>query len=155
MQNKVKNSQAILAAGCFWGVQETFRKVTGVNSTKVGYTGGITKDPTYEDVCSNQTEHAEAILINFNSNLISFNSLLDIFWQSHDPTTLNRQGLDIGSQYRSAIFYQSEKQMKEALSSRDLYLKKFNNKIVTEITKAGKFYLAEEYHQYYIKKKSM
>ena len=154
MQYKEKINEAIFAAGCFWGVQENFRKIRGVNSTIVGYIGGITNNPTYEEVCKDQTGHAEAILIDYDIELISYISLLDIFWKIHDPTTLNQQGLDIGSQYRSAIFYKDDKQMNEALNSLDIYSKKFKNKIVTEIKKADKFYIAEEYHQNYIQKQN-
>ena len=155
MQYKEKINEAIFAAGCFWGVQETFRKIKGVNSTIVGYTGGITSNPTYEEVCRDKTGHAEAILIDYDIKLISYISLLDIFWKIHDPTTLNQQGLDIGSQYRSAIFYKDDQQMNESLNSLEIYSKKFKNKIVTEIKKADKFYVAEEYHQNYIQKQNI
>lgn len=155
MQYKEKINEAIFAAGCFWGVQETFRKIRGVNSTIVGYTGGITSNPTYEEVCRDQTGHAEAILIDYDVKLISYTSLLDIFWKIHDPTTLNQQGLDVGSQYRSAIFYKNDQQMNESINSLDIYSKKFKNKIVTEIKKADKFYIAEEYHQNYIQKQNI
>ena len=155
MQYKEKINEAIFAAGCFWGVQETFRKIKGVNSTIVGYTGEITSNPTYEEVCRDKTGHAEAILIDYDIKLISYISLLDIFWKIHDPTTLNQQGLDIGSQYRSAIFYKDDQQMNESLNSLEIYSKKFKNKIVTEIKKADKFYVAEEYHQNYIQKQNI
>ncbi|MBS3157842.1 peptide-methionine (S)-S-oxide reductase MsrA [Candidatus Woesearchaeota archaeon] len=122
---------------------------------QVGYTGSDFKDPSYEDVCSDNTGHAEAIEIEFDSKVVSYNELLDVFWQSHDPCTLNRQGVDIGTQYRSAIFYQSEEQKKKAVASKQELQKKFSNKIVTEITKATDFYRAEEYHQKYLEKKGL
>ena len=151
----MKSEKATFAAGCFWHVEETFRKIKGVVKTQVGYTGSDFKDPSYEDVCSDNTGHAEAIEIEFDSKVVSYNELLDVFWQSHDPCTLNRQGVDIGTQYRSAIFYQSEEQKKKAVASKQELQKKFSNKIVTEITKATDFYRAEEYHQKYLEKKGL
>src|SRR3989338_3254924 len=151
----MKSEKATFAAGCFWHVEETFRKIKGVLKTQVGYTGSDFKDPSYEDVCSDNTGHAEAIEIEFDSKVVSYNELLDVFWQSHDPCTLNRQGVDIGTQYRSAIFYQSEEQKKKAVASKQELQKKFSNKIVTEITKATDFYRAEEYHQKYLEKKGL
>jgi peptide methionine sulfoxide reductase msrA/msrB len=145
---------ATFAAGCFWGVQAEFDKVKGVISTRVGYSGGHFKNPTYEDVCSDKTGHAEAIEIKFNPTKITYERLLDVFWKIHDPTTLNRQGQDRGSQYRSAIFYHSQQQKEAALVSKARLEKsrKFKDTIVTEIVEAGEFYPAEEYHQKYYQK---
>ena len=145
----MKLEKASFAAGCFWGVQAAFDKIKGVVKTTVGYTGGNLKNPSYEDVCSNKTGHAEAILAEFNSKIVSYEKLLEIFWKIHDPTTLNKQGLDIGTQYRSAIFYFNDEQRILALNSRDKEGKKYKNKIVTQIVKAKEFYPAEDYHQKY------
>ncbi len=144
--------KALFGAGCFWGVEEKFRKLPGVKKTEVGYCGGITKNPTYESVCKGNTNHAEVVLIHFDRNEISFETLLEHFWVWHDPSTLNRQGPDIGTQYRSAIFYFDESQKDAARISMDLFSQKNNIKIVTEITAAKEFYIAEEYHQKYILK---
>ena len=145
--------KALFGAGCFWGVEEYFRKIHGVKVTKVGYSGGYTKNPTYEIVCSGTTEHVEVLQIDFDENEISYEKLLDYFWICHDPTTLNRQGPDIGRQYRSVIFYNSEIQKKIADNSKIKHQPKFNNNIITEITKADIFYLAEDYHQRFIQKR--
>ena len=147
--------KALFGAGCFWGVEEFFRKNDGVIETKVGYSGGITNNPTYEQVCLGNTNHAEVLLIKFDENLINYSKLLDLFWQCHDPTTLNKQGPDIGTQYRSVIFYYSNLQKKIAEKSKLNYQSKFNGKIVTEIEKAKEFYEAEDYHQCYIQKRSI
>jgi methionine-S-sulfoxide reductase len=144
-----KLEKAIFAAGCFWGVQASFDKVKGVVKTLVGYTGGKFKNPCYEDVCSQATGHAEAILIEYDSSKIKYEELLDIFWKIHDPTQLNRQGPDIGSQYRSSIFYFNEKQKETALNLRKKQEKLIKNKIATEIVKSSEFYKAEDYHQKY------
>ena len=144
---------AIFAAGCFWGVEKKFDLTKGVTIVEVGYTGGKTQNPTYEQVCYEDTGHAEAVRINFNDKIITYKELLNVFWSCHNPTTLNRQGPDIGEQYRSAIFYLDEKQKTEAEESkRKMNETTFNNNIVTEITKFDVFYLAEEYHQKYLKK---
>ena len=149
--------KAIFGAGCFWGVELTFSKVDGVRSTAVGYCGGNVPNPTYEIVCTGQSGHAEVILIKFAPDKTSYEKLLDIFWSLHDPTTLNRQGPDIGTQYRSAIFFLDENQ--EALSkiSRDKLKNsgKYKNDIVTEITEAQEFYKAEEYHQKYLENRGL
>ena len=145
--------KAIFAAGCFWGVEENFVKIQGVASTKVGYTGGRKENPSYEEVCTGKTGHAESVLLEFDSSILSYSSLLNFFWKFHDPTTLNRQGVDVGSQYRSAIFYFNLNQKNLAIESKKNISSKYNNKIVTEITEAKYFYLAEEYHQRYLKKK--
>jgi len=146
-------NKALFGAGCFWGIEEFFRKINGVVTTQVGYSGGDTQNPTYQDVCNNSTGHAEVLEIQFDSNIISYKKLLDFFWECHDPTTLNMQGPDIGSQYRSVIFYFSEEQKKIAEESKIKNQKSFNNKIVTEIKKADTFFLAENYHQRYIQKR--
>lgn len=147
-------SKALIAAGCFWGIEEYYRKINGVLNTKVGYTGGHLDNPTYQDVCSGKTGHAEAVLINFDDSKLTYQEILNLFWSCHDPTQLNRQGYDIGSQYRSAIYYYSEKQKQIALKSKNTFQNEFNNSIVTEITKATEFFLAEDYHQCYIHKKN-
>ena len=152
----MKTEKATFAAGCFWGVEETFRKTKGVVNTAVGYTGGKMKNPSYEDVCSDETGHAEAVQVEFDPKKVSYEKLLGIFWQNHDPTQLNRQGLDFGSQYRSAVFYHSEKQKQAALKSKEMLekSKKYSKPIVTEILPAAGFYRAEEYHQRYKQKQS-
>lgn len=139
--------KATFAAGCFWGVEEAFTHLEGVLNTIVGYTGGHTANPTYEQVCSHTTGHAESVEIEFDPKKISFKQLLDKFWEIHDPTTLNRQGPDIGSDYRSVIFYHNNEQKEQAKKSKDEVQAKFKDKIVTEIVPAGPFYKAEEYHQ--------
>ena len=146
--------RAIFAAGCFWGIEAAFKKLNGVVSATSGYTGGHTENPTYEDVCTGKTGHAEAVEIFFDPSKISYKELLEVFWKIHDPTTLNRQGPDIGSQYRSAIFYHSEEEEKLAGESKRKLeeSKTFKNKIVTEIVKATEFYKAEDYHQNYYEK---
>jgi len=148
---------ATFAAGCFWGVEAAFRNLKGIVSTAVGYTGGSLENPTYEDVCSGQTGHAEAVQVMFNPEIISYNELLDVFWEIHDPTTLNRQGPDFGTQYRSAIYFHIPEQesaahlSKEKLAASGMY----EDVIVTEITPASKFYLAEDYHQQYLEKRGL
>jgi methionine-S-sulfoxide reductase len=139
--------QAIFAAGCFWGVQYYFDQIPGVVSTTVGYTGGTTEDPTYEDVCAHTTGHAEAVLVEFDADKVSYEALLKHFFRLHDPTQLNRQGPDIGDNYRSAIFYVTDEQKEIAEKIRDELQPKFDGKIVTEIVPAGPFYEAEGYHQ--------
>jgi len=144
--------KATFAAGCFWGVETAFRKIKGVKDVQVGYTGGTLKNPTYEQVCSHNTGHAEAIEILFDPEIVSYEKLLDIFWQMHDPTTYHRQGPDVGSQYRSAIFTHSSAQAAQAAKSKLAHSKHFAKPIVTEIVPAGPFYRAEEYHQRYHEK---
>jgi len=147
--------KATFAAGCFWGVEDKFRKVKGVVDTRVGYTGGHTENPTYEEVCSDKTGHAEAVEITFDPEVISYRELLEIFWKMHNPTTKDRQGFDIGTQYRSAVFYHNEEQKKLAEEVKQELDKsgKYEKPIVTEITPAGPFYQAEEYHQCYLAKR--
>ena len=147
--------KATFAAGCFWGVEAAFQNVEGVVSTEVGYTGGTLANPTYEDVCSDTTSHAEAVEITYDSSKISYEELLDIFWKIHDPTTPDRQGPDLGSQYRSAIFYHDARQKEIAEQYKEKLDKsgKYKRPVVTEIVAAGPFYPAEEYHQKYLEKR--
>ena len=148
---------ALFGAGCFWGVEAEFRKLKGVKSTSVGYSGGIFENPSYKDVCTGTTGHAEVVRVEFDPEIISYNELLDTFWNNHNPTTLNRQGPDVGTQYRSVIFYMNESQKKEAIASRDNLekQKRYNGLIVTEIKPAQVFYEAEEYHQQYLEKRGL
>ena len=154
LKSKGLKEKATFAAGCFWGVEEAYQSVPGVLSTAVGFMGGDLENPTYEDVCMINTNHAEVVHIEYDPEQISYEQLLNIFWQIHNPTTLNRQGPDFGTQYRSAIFYQNDKQKQIALSSKKVQnsTDEFKGKIVTEITKASDFYRAEEYHQKYLQK---
>ena len=149
--------KAIFGAGCFWGVELTFSKIEGVESTAVGYCGGSVPDPTYEIVCAGQSGHAEVVLVEFDPDKVSYNSLLDAFWSLHDPTTLNRQGPDIGTQYRSVIFFQDEDQAVVAKTSKKKLQEsdRFKNDIVTEIVPAVEFYRAEEYHQKYLEARGL
>jgi peptide-methionine (S)-S-oxide reductase len=149
--------KATFAAGCFWGVEANFRRVKGVIATAVGYTGGNFEDPTYEDVCTGRTGHAEAVDILFDPAVVGYAQLLEVFWNIHDPTTANRQGPDIGTQYRSAIFYHDQEQKNTAIASRERAQNsgKFKRPIVTEIVPASAFYRAEEYHQQYFEKGGM
>jgi peptide-methionine (S)-S-oxide reductase len=150
--------KATFAGGCFWHVEATFRKVKGVVSTRVGYTGGKLENPTYKDVCSDRTGHAEAIEVEYDSAVVAYDDLLSVFWDIHDPTTVNRQGPDVGSQYRSVIFYHSPGQKAAALASKerlqatDRYRQQ---KIITEIVPATAFYPAEDYHQRYFEKRGL
>jgi peptide-methionine (S)-S-oxide reductase len=151
------NQKATFAAGCFWGVEAAFRQVPGVVDAAVGYTGGKLANPTYEDVCSDRTGHAEAVQVEFDPIQVSYDRLLDVFWENHDPTTKNRQGPDIGTQYRSAIFFHDADQEKAAAESRDRLEKggRFRRPIVTEIVPASTFWRAEEYHQRYLEKRGL
>jgi len=146
--------RATFAAGCFWGVEAAFRKIQGVLSTVVGYTGGTPENPTYQAVCTGNTGHSEAVEIQYDDSKVSYDQLLDVFWQSHDPTTLNRQGPDIGTQYRSAIYFHDSTQALKAEASKKRLEEsgRFSRPIVTEITPASHFYQAEEYHQQYLEK---
>jgi methionine-S-sulfoxide reductase len=146
------SQKAIFAAGCFWGVQAYFDEVPGVLKTDVGYTGGTTKDPTYEQVCMHTTGHAEALELEFDPKKITFRDLVRHFFRMHDPTQLNRQGPDVGDNYRSAIFYNDAEQKRQAEEVRGMVQKDFAKPIATEITKATTFYLAEEYHQKFFQK---
>ena len=153
-EGAVKTEKATFAAGCFWGVESTFRRVNGVIDTQVGYTGGKTEKPTYEEVCAGTTGHAEAIEITFDPDKVSYGALAELFFEMHDPTQVNRQGPDVGTQYRSAVFYHSPEQKvaaeaaKAALEKSDIYRKP----VATQILPAGPFYRAEEYHQRYFEK---
>jgi len=147
--------KATFAAGCFWGVEASFREVKGVKNVTVGYTGGKTRNPTYEQVCSDRTGHAESVQVEYDPSVVTYDQLLDVFWSIHDPTTINRQGPDFGSQYRSAIFYHSKEQADMAFTSKNRLQRggKFGpRRIVTEIVEAGEFCPAEEYHQRYHEK---
>jgi peptide-methionine (S)-S-oxide reductase len=144
--------KALFGAGCFWGVEEHFRTIKGVTKTEVGYSGGNTKNPTYESVCYDNTDHAEVLLVEFDEDLISYERLVDEFWKCHDPTTLDRQGPDVGRQYRSVIYYYNDTQKNIANKSKEKQQENFLNNIVTEISYVGIFYKAEEYHQKYIQK---
>ena len=144
--------KALFGAGCFWGVEEHFRTIKGVTKTEVGYSGGYTKNPTYESICYENTDHAEVLLVEFDEDLISYELLVDEFWKCHDPTTLDRQGPDVGRQYRSVIYYYDDIQKNIANNSKDRHQENFQNNIVTEISHVDIFYKAEEYHQKYILK---
>ena len=150
----VKTETATFAAGCFWGVESAFRQVTGVVDTQVGYTGGKTEKPTYKEVCTDTTGHAEAIEIAFDPDKVSYRTLVELFFKMHDPTQVNRQGPDVGTQYRSAIFYHSPEQKVAAEAAKAAVEKsgKYKKPIVTQILPAGTFYRAEEYHQRYFEK---
>lgn len=151
----MNTEKATFGAGCFWGVEETFRNLKGVVSTAVGYAGGTTESPTYEDVCSDKTGHAEVVEVEFDPSQISYDNLLDVFWSNHNPTTLNRQGPDVGAQYRSVIFYHSPEQKLAAEASREKINSsgRFRQKVVTQIEPARMFWRAEEYHQRYLQKR--
>lgn len=150
-------ARATFAAGCFWGVEATFRQVEGVLSTAVGYTGGRLENPSYRAVCTDTTGHAEAVDVDYDPSKVTYEQLLDIFWENHDPTTLNRQGPDFGSQYRSAIFYHDSLQETAARESKEKRNAsgRYPRPIVTEITAASTFYRAEEYHQQYLEKRGL
>ena len=143
----------MFGAGCFWGVEYNFAKIEGVNEVISGYSGGKVDNPTYEQVCTNTTDHAEVVLVDYDSDTVSYDTLLNVFWKKHDPTTLNQQGADVGTQYRSAIFYFTETQKEIARKSLNYHQNKLaDRKIVTEITEAKEFWKAEEYHQKYFEK---
>ncbi len=150
-------AKATFAAGCFWGVEDVFRRTKGVISTAVGYTGGATENPTYKEVCTGKTGHAEAVELEFDPAKVTYDQLLGIFWQSHDPTLLNRQGPDVGTQYRSAIFFHDSSQEAAAQASKKALEdgRVLKRPIVTEIKPASQFYRAEEYHQQYFEKQGI
>jgi peptide-methionine (S)-S-oxide reductase len=146
--------KATFGAGCFWGVQKEFNKIKGITNTTVGYMGGNLKNPTYKDVCTNKTGHIEVVQIEFDPEIVNYEKLLDLFWKIHNPTQFNRQGLDVGTQYKSIIFYHNEKQKISAIKSKEKLQKsnKFKKPILTEIKPLDVFYIAEEYHQNYLEK---
>lgn len=148
---------ATFAAGCFWGVEAAYRQVAGVTETAAGYMGGMLDKPTYQDVCTGRTGHAEVVQVTFDPDRVSYDQLLEVFWDNHDPTTLNRQGPDIGTQYRSAIFFHSPAQETAALASKQRQdaSGRFPRKIVTEVKPAGPFWKAEGYHQRYLEKRGL
>src|SRR5207245_4605382 len=150
-------AKATFAAGCFWGVEATFRQVPGVTGTRVGYTGGQMENPTYQDVCTDRTGHAEAIEVDYDPAKVSYHELLNVFWENHDPTQLNRQGPDFGTQYRSAIFYHSpeQEQAARALKSELERSHRFSRPIVTQIVPEMTFYQAEDYHQQHLEKRGL
>lgn len=149
--------KATFGAGCFWGVEAAFRQIKGIVSTTVGYSGGSYKDPSYRDVCTDRTGHAEVVQVVYDPARVSYNDLLKVFWENHDPTTMNRQGPDVGTQYRSAIFFHSPEQEAAARASKASLdgSGRYRRPIVTEITPASEFYPAEEYHQQYLEKRGL
>jgi peptide-methionine (S)-S-oxide reductase len=149
--------KATFAAGCFWGVEAAFRQIEGVTATRVGYTGGDFKNPTYEDVCSGTTGHAEAVEVEYDPSKVTYQELLEVFWENHDPTTLNRQGPDVGTQYRSALFFLTPEQEAAAKASKEKLQRngRYKRPIVTEINPASEFYPAEDYHQQYLEKRGL
>jgi peptide-methionine (S)-S-oxide reductase len=157
MEGNGEMEKAIFGAGCFWGVEAAFRQVKGVVATSVGYSGGTVENPTYQQVCTDMTGHAEVVQVEYDPNRVTYEQLLQAFWKCHNPTTLNRQGPDVGAQYRSAIFYLNEEQKNAAIASKQKLEQSgaYKRPIVTEITPAGAFYKAEEYHQQYLEKRGL
>lgn len=149
--------KATFGAGCFWGVEAAFRQIPGVTQTAVGYLGGTMQNPTYKDVCTGRTGHAEVVEVTYDPARVSYDDLLEVFWTNHNPTTLNRQGPDVGTQYRSAIFFHSDAQRDAAVASKGALEKsgKFKTPVVTEITPTTPFYVAEDYHQQYLEKRGL
>lgn len=149
--------KATFGAGCFWGVEAAYRQIQGVISTAVGYAGGDLQNPSYKDVCTGRTGHAEVVEVTYDPERVSYEQLLDVFWANHDPTQMNRQGPDVGSQYRSAIFYHDDEQKQTAVDSLTKLEAsgKYRRPIVTEITQASNFYIAEDYHQQYLEKRGL
>jgi peptide-methionine (S)-S-oxide reductase len=150
-------AKATFAAGCFWGVEATFRQIPGVIATRVGYTGGEMQNPTYKDVCTDRTGHAEAVEVEYDPTKVAYEQLLKAFWENHDPTQLNRQGPDFGSQYRSAIFYHSREQEQLARASKQAREKsgEYRRPVVTQVVPQATFYEAEDYHQQYLEKRGL
>ena len=157
MTNMANTATATFGGGCFWGVEEDFRQVKGVVATAVGYSGGTLSNPTYEDVCTDRTGHAEVVQIQYDPAKVSYEDLLEVFWRIHDPTTPNRQGPDVGTQYRSVIFYHTPEQLAAATAAKEKEQASGRHRrpIVTEILPAGPFYRAEDYHQQYLAKRGM
>lgn len=157
MSESSEIQKATFGAGCFWGVEAAFRQVNGVVTTSVGYLGGTLENPTYRDVCSGTTGHAEVVQVEYDASKLSYDQLLEVFWNIHDPTTLNRQGPDVGTQYRSAIFFHDADQESAARASKEKLQSsgRCKSQIVTEITPASTFYPAEEYHQRYLEKRGL
>ena len=153
----MKVEKATFGGGCFWGVEATFRQISGVVSTAVGYMGGTLANPTYPDVCTDLTGHAEVVEVTYDPSKVSYDALLKVFWEHHDPTQLNRQGPDVGTQYRSVIFFHTPEQEAAARASKEALERSglFKRPIVTEITPAGEFWRAEEYHQQYLEKRGL
>ena len=149
--------KATFGAGCFWGVEAAYRQIPGVLSTAVGYLGGTLENPTYYDVCTGRTGHAEVVQVEYDPSRLTYDDLLTVFWENHDPTTLNRQGPDVGTQYRSAIFYHDDEQKETAIKSKEERDRsgRYRRPIVTEITPATEFYMAEDYHQQYLEKRGL
>jgi peptide-methionine (S)-S-oxide reductase len=154
-KREITMEKATFGAGCFWGVEEAFRQVPGVQSTAVGFMGGTKENPTYREVCTDRTGHAEVVHLEFDPAQVSYEALLKIFWENHDPTTLNRQGPDVGTQYRSVIFFHTPEQEKAARLSKENKAKAFKRPIVTAIEPAREFYRAEDYHQQYLAKRGI
>jgi peptide-methionine (S)-S-oxide reductase len=150
-------AKATFAAGCFWGVEAAFRQIDGVTATTVGYSGGNTANPTYKEVCTDTTGHAEIVQVEYDPDRVSYETLLDLFWSNHDPTQLNRQGPDVGTQYRSAIYYHDDEQKAAAAASKERLESsgRYGRPVVTEITEAQEFYPAEDYHQQYLEKRGL
>ncbi|MGH2751791.1 MAG: peptide-methionine (S)-S-oxide reductase MsrA [Actinomycetota bacterium] len=146
---------ATFGAGCFWGVEAAYRQIQGVKSTRVGYAGGHTTEPTYREVCSGTTNHAEVVEVTFDPSRVSYEELLDVFWANHDPTQVNRQGPDVGTQYRTVVFFHSPEQEKSAIASRDAVQERFSRPIATQIVAAEPFWEAEDYHQQYLEKRGL
>jgi peptide-methionine (S)-S-oxide reductase len=157
LKERTTMAKATFAAGCFWGVEATFRQIPGVISTRVGYTGGKTENPTYKEVCTDRTGHAEAVEVDYDPAKVRYADLLKVFWENHDPTQVNRQGPDWGTQYRTAIFYHSQEQATEAQASKDALEKahRYSKPIATLIVPAVTFYPAEDYHQQYLEKRGL
>jgi len=146
---------ATFGAGCFWGVEAAYRQIQGVKSTRVGYAGGDTENPTYKDVCSGTTNHAEVVEVTFDPARVSYEELLDVFWANHDPTQVNRQGPDVGTQYRTVVFFHSPEQEKSALASRDSLKETLERPIATQVVPAESLWEAEDYHQQYLEKRGL
>jgi peptide-methionine (S)-S-oxide reductase len=146
---------ATFGAGCFWGVEAAYRQIQGVKSTRVGYAGGSVDDPTYKEVCTDTTGHAEVVEVTYDPAKVSYEELLDVFWANHDPTQVNRQGPDVGTQYRTVVFFHSPAQEKSAIASRDAVQERLDRPVATEIVPAPKFWEAEDYHQQYLEKRGL